>query len=50
MESPLPEKPFDGGGSEERIKLVPYGSTKLRVSMLPVTKRTFKAETAQARG
>ena len=42
LEKPLPPKAFDGGKSAEWITLVPYGCTKFRVSMLPVTKWTFE--------
>jgi hypothetical protein len=35
----LPAKPVSGGASPERISLVPYGCTKFRVSMFPVTER-----------
>lgn len=41
-EQPLPEKPVEGG-RPARITLVPYGCTKFRVSMFPVTRRTWEA-------
>jgi hypothetical protein len=48
LETPLPSEPFAKGGPLEPITLVPYGCTKFRVSMFPVTKRTFKsAESAK---
>ena len=34
----MPPKPL-AGGSAETIKLVPYGCTKFRISMFPLTKR-----------
>jgi hypothetical protein len=37
-EQPLPAKVVEGG-KERRIELVPYGCTKFRVSMFPVTGR-----------
>jgi len=40
-EQPLPEKPVEGG-RPVRITLVPYGCTKFRVSMFPVTRRTWE--------
>ncbi|MGA7698541.1 MAG: beta-L-arabinofuranosidase domain-containing protein [Thermoguttaceae bacterium] len=42
LEKSLPPKPFDGGKSPQWITLVPYGCTKFRVSMFPVTKWTFE--------
>jgi hypothetical protein len=39
---PLPEKPVEGG-RPARIALIPYGCTKFRVSMLPVTRRVWEA-------
>ena len=41
-ERALPSEPVAGGGPSEKITLVPYGCTKFRVSMLPVTERTIK--------
>ncbi len=38
---PLPKEPIEGGKSA-RITLVPYGCTKFRVSMFPVTESTWK--------
>jgi hypothetical protein len=38
LEKPLPPKPFAQAGHAETITLVPYGCTKFRVSMFPVTK------------
>ena len=38
----LPGKPIPGGGlTPEKITLVPYGCTQFRISMFPVTERTF---------
>jgi uncharacterized protein len=42
LKEPLPSKPFDGGKSAEWIALIPYGCTKFRVSMFPVTNWTFE--------
>jgi uncharacterized protein len=42
MEKPLPAEPVAGQGAPEPITLVPYGCTKLRVSMFPVTQKAFK--------
>jgi len=36
-EQPLPAEPVRATGAPERITLVPYGCTKFRVSMFPVT-------------
>ena len=39
----LPAKPVvDSGGTPERITLIRYGCAKFRVSMLPITERTFQ--------
>jgi uncharacterized protein len=40
----LPPKPVNGTGAET-IALVPYGCTKFRISMFPVTPRAWEAET-----
>jgi hypothetical protein len=37
----LPDKPVSGGAAEV-VRLVPYGCTKFRVSMFPVTPRAWK--------
>jgi hypothetical protein len=38
----LPVKPITSGGkSSEKVTLIPYGCTQFRVSMFPVTERTF---------
>ncbi len=42
LERALPSEPVAGGGPAQEITLVPYGCTKFRVSMLPVTERTLK--------
>jgi hypothetical protein len=42
LENLLPSKPFDGGKPPLWMTLVPYGCTKFRVSMLPVTKWAFE--------
>jgi len=34
---PVPWSPIRNEGSDERIVLVPYGSTKIRIAELPVT-------------
>jgi len=34
---PVPWSPIGNEGSDERIVLVPYGSTKIRIAELPVT-------------
>jgi uncharacterized protein len=36
----LPSEPVEGGVSET-IRLVPYGCTKFRISMFPVTRKTW---------
>ncbi|MGC8643268.1 MAG: hypothetical protein ACP5XB_25700, partial [Isosphaeraceae bacterium] len=38
----LPNKPIAKPGASERITLVPYGCTKFRVSMFPVTERLLE--------
>jgi hypothetical protein len=38
----LPPKPVAAETAPERISLIPYGCTKFRVSMFPVTERAFK--------
>ena len=40
----LPERPVEKGNSV-KIQLVPYGTTKFRVTMFPVTIETFKKST-----
>lgn len=40
---PLPGRPVKGGNSAH-VSLVPYGCTKFRVSMLPVTERAWRGE------
>jgi hypothetical protein len=47
IEKALPSGPVAGGGPSEEITLVPYGCTKFRVSMLPVTERAFKLAESQ---
>ena len=32
-------EPVTSGGSPERIALIPYGCTKFRISMFPITER-----------
>jgi hypothetical protein len=46
----LPPGPVAGGGPPEQITLIPYGCTKFRVSMFPVTERLAKTLTLGARG
>jgi uncharacterized protein len=41
--SPLPAAPVDNPQASEKITLIPYGCTKLRVSMFPVTQRLAHA-------
>jgi hypothetical protein len=43
----LPEKPVTGNAAT-RIGLVPYGCTKFRISMFPVTQRTWQNPPASA--
>jgi hypothetical protein len=40
---PLPSAAVVPSGAPEKIALIPYGCTKFRVSMFPVTERTWKA-------
>jgi len=47
MTEPLPAAPIPAGASE-KITLVPYGCTKFRVSMFPVTWRTASSVNAPA--
>lgn len=42
----LPEKPVTGTASET-VRLVPYGCTKFRISMFPVTPRAWSQDTSQ---
>lgn len=39
LQTPLPPEPVAQGGPQESITLIPFGCTKLRVSMFPVTPR-----------
>jgi hypothetical protein len=41
----LPDKPVSGTASET-IRLVPYGCTKFRISMFPVTPRSWQGQRA----
>jgi uncharacterized protein len=43
LEMPLPSAPFAKAGPSETMILVPYGCTKFRVSMFPVTEKTLKS-------
>ena len=43
LKAPLPSKPFAMGETPEPITLVPYGCTKFRISMFPVTEKTFES-------
>jgi hypothetical protein len=43
----LPAEPVAGGSAPERITLIPYGCTKFRISMFPVTERLFKASASE---
>jgi hypothetical protein len=48
LEAPLPAEPCAKVEPVETIALVPYGCTKFRISMFPVTARTFRlAESAK---
>ena len=40
---PLPSAAVVPSGAPEKVALIPYGCTKFRVSMFPVTERTWKA-------
>jgi uncharacterized protein len=42
----LPATPV-GGGTAETIRLIPYGCTKFRISMFPVTKEAWEKEAGQ---
>ncbi len=44
--TPLPATPIANQRPSERITLIPYGCTKLRVSMLPVTERAWRLSKA----
>jgi DUF1680 family protein len=41
----LPDAPVEGG-PQETVKLVPYGCTKFRISMFPVTPRAWQGQPA----
>jgi hypothetical protein len=43
---PLPEKPVDGG-TAETIRLIPYGCTKFRISMFPVTEKAWGTQSGE---
>jgi len=43
----LPAEPVASGGAPEMITLIPYGCTKFRVSMFPITECGFKAFVAK---
>jgi hypothetical protein len=45
----LPPEPIAKREPTERITLIPYGCTKFRVSMFPVTERAWKAAETQGR-
>jgi len=42
QKNPLPAKPVAKTQPAERVTLVPYDCTKLRVSMFPITERVEK--------
>jgi hypothetical protein len=44
LEKPLPLEPFAAKETPEQLTLVPYGCTKFRISMFPVTRKTLKQE------
>lgn len=48
--APLPSEPIVKQGPPETITLIPYGCTKFRVSMFPVTQRAWKHAEAQRPG
>jgi CubicO group peptidase (beta-lactamase class C family) len=41
----LPAQPVSGRAASEEIRLIPYGCTKFRISMFPITQRTFNVLT-----
>jgi uncharacterized protein len=43
----LPAEPVAGGGAPAKITLIPYGCTKFRISMFPITERAYKAFSSQ---
>ena len=43
----LPPKPLASSGQPESVALIPYGCTKFRVSMFPVTERAWKGSEGQ---
>ncbi len=45
----LPPEPIAKREPAERVTLIPYGCTKLRISMFPVTERAWKAWQTQGR-
>jgi hypothetical protein len=48
-EKPLPPDSFDRQGPLEQIRLIPYGCTKFRVSMFPVTRKALDSADAGAK-
>jgi len=46
---PLPPAPIAKQEPSEKITLIPYGCTKFRVSMFPITDRAWKASETQGR-
>lgn len=42
MDQPLPLEPVSNSEKTDKITLIPYGCTKFRVSMFPVTERTWR--------
>jgi uncharacterized protein len=38
----LPREPVDAAAAPEQLRLIPYGCTKFRVSMFPVTQQAFQ--------
>jgi len=47
--TPLPSEPIAKRERPERITLIPYGCTKFRVSMFPVTEHAWKLSEVQGR-
>jgi hypothetical protein len=39
----LAAEPVASGGAPEKTTLIPYGCTKFRISMFPITERAWKA-------
>jgi hypothetical protein len=48
-ENPLPAGPASNRASRETVTLIPYGCTKFRISMFPVTERAWKMFESEGR-